>query len=151
MRYTRLRVFALFLLVSQVFHRLPAMTLPDSTGEVAAAERNPDADGNYHVGDGVSRPKLLYGPEPQTTQEARQKHIRGTVVIWTIVAEDGTPKDVHVARSVGEDLSPQDKYLAGSLDGNAVNCVQQYRYEPARFRGKPVAVQIQIKISYKAD
>jgi hypothetical protein len=114
MRYTRIRVFAFLLLASQVFHRLPATVLFNSPREVAAAERNPDADGNYHVGDGVSRPKLLYGPEPQTTQEARQKHIRGTVVIWTIVTKDGTPKDVHVARSVGEDLSPQDKYIAGS-------------------------------------
>jgi TonB family protein len=151
MCYTRLRVFAFLLLALQVVLRLPATIVPDSTSEVAAAERNPDADGNYHVGDGVSHPKLLYGPEPQTTQEARQKHVRGTVVIWTIVAEDGTPKDVHVARSVGEDLSLPDKYLAGSLDGNAVSCVQQYRYEPARFKGKPVAVQIQIRVSYKAD
>jgi TonB family protein len=141
-------VFTFLLLALQVFHRLPASILPNPARVIAAAERNPNADGNFHVGDGVSQPKLVYGPAPQATQEARQKHIKGTVVVWTIVAEDGTPKDVHIARSVGEDLSPQDKYLAGPLDGNAVNCVQQYRYEPARFKGKPVAVQIQIKISY---
>jgi TonB family protein len=149
MYYTRLRVFAFLLPTILVLYRLPVAIVSDLTATVAAAERNPNADGNFHVGDGVSQPKLVYGPEPQATQEARQKHIKGTVVVWTIVAEDGTPKDVHVARSVGEDLSPQDKYLAGPLDGNAVNCVQQYRYEPARFKGKPVAVQIQIKISYK--
>jgi len=142
-------VFTFLLLALQVFHLLPAPFLPNSASAVSAAERNPDAGGHYHVGDGVSQPKLVYGPEPQPTQEARQKHIKGTVVVWTVVAEDGTSKDVHVARSVGEDLSPEDKYLAGPLDGNAVNCVQQYRYEPARFKGKPVAVQIQIKISYK--
>jgi TonB family protein len=151
MCYTRLRGFALFLLASQVVLRLPATMFPDSIRVVAAAERNPNADGNYHVGDGVSQPKFLSGPEPQPTPEARQKHVRGTVLIWTVVAEDGTPKDVHVARSVGEELSLQDKYLAGALDGNAVRCVQQSRYEPARFKGKPVAVQIQVRVSYKAD
>jgi TonB family protein len=149
MYYTRLRVFAFMLPTIHMFYRLPVAIVSDLTATVAAAERNPNADGNFHVGDGVSQPKLVYGPEPQATQEARQKHIKGTVVVWTIVAEDGNPKDVHVARSVGEDLSPQNKYLAGPLDGNAVNCVQQYRYEPARFKGKQVSVQIEIKISYK--
>jgi TonB family protein len=151
MFYTRLRVFALFMLASQVVLHLPATMFPNATRVVVAAERNPDADGNYHVGDGVSQPRFLSGPEPQPTPEARQKHVRGTVVIWTVVAEDGTPKDVHVVRSVGDELNLQDKYLAGALDGNAVTCVQQSRYEPARFKGKPVAVQIQVKVSYKAD
>jgi hypothetical protein len=151
MCYSRVCVVAFLLLVLQIFHPLPVTILSDATREVAAAERNPDANGNYHVGDGVSLPKVLYAPEPETTKEARQKHIRGTVVIWAIVADDGTPKDVHVARSIGEDLSQQDKYLAGSLNGNAIKCVQQYRYEPAKFKGKPVAVQIQIKVSYKTD
>jgi TonB family protein len=151
MCHPRLRVFASLLVALQLVLHLPTTIVPDSAKDVAAAERNPDANGNYHVGNGVSLPKFLYGPEPQTPQEARQKHIRGTVVIWTVVAEDGTPKDVHVARSVGEDLNAQDKYLAGALDGNALSCVQKYRYEPARFKGKPVAVQIEIRINYKAD
>jgi outer membrane biosynthesis protein TonB len=151
MRYCSVCVMAFLLLTFQVIQPLRARILFKSAKEIAAAERNPDANGNYHVGDGVSLPKILYAPPPETTKEARQKHIRGTVVIWAIVADDGTPRDVHVARSIGEDLSPQDKYLAGSLNGNAVKCVQQYRYEPAKFKGKPVAVQIQIKVSYKTD
>jgi outer membrane biosynthesis protein TonB len=151
MRYSSVLVIAFLLLALKVFHCLPVGLLSDSAGEVAAAERNPDANGNYHVGDGVSTPKILYAPEPEASKEARQKHIRGTVVIWAIVAEDGIPKDAHVARSIGEDLSPQDKYLAGSLNGNAIKCVQQSRYEPGRFKGKPVAVQVQIKVSYKTD
>ena len=148
MHYIRLWAFALSFLALP-----PSMvgSLFNATTEVQAAERNPDANGNYHVGDGVSPPKILYAPEPDTPKEAREKHIRGTVVILAVVAEDGTPKDVHVARSVGEDLSPQDKHLAGALNGNAIKCVQQYRFSPARFKGKPVAVQIPIKVSYKAD
>jgi hypothetical protein len=120
------------------------------TRGVAAAERNPDALGNYHVGDGVSPPTVLYAPEPKTTEEARQKHIRGTVLILAVVAEDGTTKDVHVVRSIGEDLGPQDKTLAGPLNGNAIKCVQQSRYRPALFKGKPVAVQVQIRVNYKS-
>jgi hypothetical protein len=107
----RVYVVAFLLLALQVFQPLPIMVL--SAREVAAAGRNPDANGNYHVGDGVSPPKVLYAPEPEITKDARQRHIRGTVVILAIVAGDGTTKDVHVVRSLGEDLSPQDKYLAG--------------------------------------
>jgi Gram-negative bacterial TonB protein C-terminal len=140
---------AFFLLSLHGFHAVPLHALSDSK-EVAAAERNPDANGNYHVGDGVSPPMVLYAPEPETTEESRQKHIGGTVFILAIVAEDGTTKDVHVVRSIGEDLSQQDKPLAGPLNGNAVKCVQRYRYKPARFKGKPVAVQISIQVSYKS-
>jgi TonB family protein len=151
MRYSSVFVIAVLLLASKMFHPSPIMLLSEPAWAVAAAEHNPDADGNYHVGDGVSPPKALYAPEPETTKEAREKHITGTVVVWAIVTKDGTTKDVHVARSVGEDLSPQDKYLADSLNGNAIKSVQQSRYEPARFKGKPVPVQIQINVSYKAD
>jgi outer membrane biosynthesis protein TonB len=151
MRYSSVCLIALLLLALQIFHALPVMTCANSPRKVAAAERNPDSDGIYHVGDGVSTPKAVYAPEPEITKEARQRHIRGTVVVWAIVAEDGIPKDVHVARSIGEDLSPQDKNLARSLNGNAIKCVQQSRYEPAKFKGKSVPVQIEIKVSYRGD
>jgi hypothetical protein len=59
MCYTRLRVFAFLLLALQMVLRLPATIVPESTSEVAAAERNPDADGNYHVGDGVSQWRVV--------------------------------------------------------------------------------------------
>lgn len=140
---------AFFLPSLHVFHVAPLQAFSDSR-EVAAAERNPDANGNYHVGDGVSPPLVLYAPQPETTEEARQRHIRGTVFILAVVAEDGTTKDVHVVRSIGEELSQQDKPLAGALNGNAIKCVQRYRYKPARFKGRPVAVQIPIQISYKS-
>jgi Gram-negative bacterial TonB protein C-terminal len=151
MRYSSVCFIALLLLLLQILHPLPLTTCPNAPREVSAAERNPDADGIYHVGDGVSTPRALYAPEPETTKEARQRHLRGTVVVWAIVAEDGVPKDVHLARSIGEDLAPQDKNLAGSLNGNAIKCVQQSRYEPARFKGKPVPVQIEVRVSYRAD
>ena len=151
MRYSSVCVLASFLLASMTFHPLPITVRPVPASEVAAAERNPDANGNYHVGDGVSLPKILYAPEPVITDEARRRHIRGTVEILAIIAADGTPKDIHVTRSIGQRLSLQDKELTSSLNGNAIKAVRQSRYEPAQFKGKPVAVQIRIKVSYKSD
>jgi periplasmic protein TonB len=144
---TPVYMVALVTLTLHGVHAVPLEVLSDSR-EVAPAKRNPDANGNYHVGDGVSPPIVLYTPEPKTTEETRERHIRGTVFILAVVAEDGTTKDVHVVRSIGEDLSQQDKPLAGILNGNAVKCVQLSRYKPAQFKGKPVAVQIPIQISY---
>jgi hypothetical protein len=45
MYYTRPRVFGFLLLAILVFYRLPAAIVFDLTATVAAAERNPNADG----------------------------------------------------------------------------------------------------------
>jgi TonB family protein len=137
--------------ISLLLHGFRALPVKhsDPATEVGGAVQNPDANGNYHVGDGVSPPAVLYAPEPEIPEEARQKHIKGTVFILAVVAEDGTTKDVHVIRSIGDELSQQDKPLAGALNGNAIKCVQLSRYKPAQFKGKPVAVQIPIQVSYK--
>ncbi len=54
--------------------------------------------GLYHVGNGVSEPKLTYSVEAEFSDEARRAKYEGTVVISLIVDAQGNPQNIR-ARS----------------------------------------------------
>jgi protein TonB len=94
--------------------------------------------GIYRVGGGVSAPRALYAPDPEYSEEARKAKYQGTVVLWVVVGADGRPRDIRIARSVGM-----------GLDEKAVEAVRQWRFEPAHRDGTPVAVQINVEVSFR--
>jgi TonB family protein len=94
--------------------------------------------GIYRVGGGVSAPRALYAPDPEYSEEARKAKYQGTVVLWVVVGADGRPRDIRIARSVGM-----------GLDEKAIEAVRQWRFEPARRDGTPVAVQINVEVSFR--
>ncbi len=93
--------------------------------------------GIFRVGSGVSAPKALYQPEPDYSEEARKAKYQGVVVLWLIVDSNGKPRDVRVARSLGM-----------GLDQKAIEAVRQWRFDPAKKDGTPVAVQINVEVSF---
>jgi periplasmic protein TonB len=92
----------------------------------------------YRVGGGVTAPRLIYGPEPEYSEEARKSKYQGTVVLWLILRADGRPHDIRVSRSLGM-----------GLDEKAVEAIRQWKFEPARKDGIPVAVQISVEVSFR--
>jgi TonB family protein len=110
---------------------------------------NPDASGKYHLGDGVTAPKLLFATDPEFTDQARRKRLEGTVVVALTVDTAGNPQDVRVARSMSQDVNKKYKQIALGLDDNAIAAVRQYRYQPAQFQGKPVPVEIEVKVNFR--
>jgi TonB family protein len=94
--------------------------------------------GVYKVGGGVKPPKLIYGPNPEYSEEARRAKVQGVVVLWLIVDSQGTTQDVRVSRSLGK-----------GLDEQAVKAVRSWRFEPATLNGQPVPVQINAEVSFK--
>src|SRR5437016_12199894 len=94
--------------------------------------------GIYKVGGGVSAPRAIYQPDPEYSEEARKAKYQGTAVLWVIVGADGRPHEVRVARSVGM-----------GLDEKAVEAVRTWKFEPARKNGQPVAVQINVELSFR--
>jgi TonB family protein len=147
---------ALFFLTSFVEmdrQQLPAPGDSDgkpSAGPAAAAPRpNPDASGKYHVGDGVTAPKLVFAPDPEFTDKARRKKLGGTLVVSLTVDAAGKPQDVRVSRSLAEGVSRKLRPIAQGLDENAVKAVKEYRFEPAEFQGKPVPVETSVEINYR--
>jgi TonB family protein len=90
------------------------------------------------VGNGVTPPKPIYHPNPEYSEEARKAKSQGTVVLWIIVDPQGQPQDIRVVRSVGK-----------GLDEKAFEAVRKWRFEPAKLKGQPVAVQINTEVTFK--
>jgi len=94
--------------------------------------------GVFKVGNGVSAPGILYSPDPEYTEEARKAKYQGVCVLWLVVGPDGRPRDIKVTRS-----------LEMGLAQKAVESVRQWKFEPAKKDGQPVAVQIIVQVAFK--
>ena len=94
--------------------------------------------GPYRVGGGVSAPKPLYTPDPEYSEEARKAKYQGVVVLWLVIGPDGRPREIKIARPLGM-----------GLDQKAVEAVRTWRFDPARKDGQPVAVQMNVEVSFR--
>lgn len=94
--------------------------------------------GAYRVGGGVSAPRLIYGPDPEFSEEARKAKYQGTVVLWAVVGADGRVRELRVFRSLGM-----------GLDEKAIEAVRNWRFDPARKDGVPVAVQVGVEVNFR--
>jgi periplasmic protein TonB len=93
--------------------------------------------GVFRVGGGVSAPVPIYQPEAQFSEEARKTKHQGTVLLSLIVGADGRPREMRVVRPLGM-----------GLDEKALEAVKQWRFEPAKRDGTPVAVYINIEVNF---
>jgi TonB family protein len=74
---------------------------------------------------------------PEYPQEAREKHLNGTVKLHVFVSTDGTVRRVEVIDG--------DTLLAGA----AVEAAKQWTFEPATLDGKPVEADTTIEVSFQ--
>jgi protein TonB len=93
----------------------------------------------YRPGDGVTAPVLVKSVRPNYTHEAMQQRIEGTVTLDAVVLADGRVGDVTVATSLD---------AVYGLDDEAVKSVKQYEFKPGTKDGKPVAVRVQIAVTF---
>jgi len=91
----------------------------------------------YKPGNGVIAPKLLQDVKPGYTGDAMRRGVMGTVLMECVVLVDGTVGDVHVTRSLDADL-----------DAEAVKALKQWRFSPGTKDGAPVAVSVEIEMSF---
>jgi TonB family protein len=105
---------------------------------VGAGRGGGTGGGVFRVGGGVSAPRPLVTPDPEYSEEARKAKYQGTCVLWLIVGADGKPRDIRLARSLGL-----------GLDEKAMEAVKRWTFEPAMKDGKPVAVQINVEVSFR--
>ena len=108
---------------------------PSSTGgQFGTAPFQGDA---MQLGDGVSRPVPIFQPEPPYTEDARQRRIQGVVILQGIIDENGEVRNLTVVKG-----------LPFGLDRNTLETVYQWKYKPAVFEGKPVAVHQYFRINF---
>jgi periplasmic protein TonB len=94
--------------------------------------------GPYRPGSGIEPPRLLREVKPQYTEEARQRGIQGQVVLEIVVRSNGAVGDVRVLRGLGY-----------GLDRRAIEAVQQWRFSPAKRKGTPVDVMVEVDVEFK--
>lgn len=90
------------------------------------------------VGGDVRAPRTISTPDPSYTEVARQAGYQGTSVLWLIVDAEGKVRDLKVAKALGL-----------GLDDQAVESVRTWKFEPAKRGGTPVAVQINVEVSFR--
>ena len=93
--------------------------------------------GPYRPGSGVEPPRLRREVKADYTDEARRRGLTGEVVLEIVVRRDGSVGDVTVLQGLGS-----------GLDQRAVAAVRQWRFDPARHRGVPVDVIVEVAVEF---
>jgi TonB family protein len=93
--------------------------------------------GIFHVGGGVSPPRVIYQPEPEFSEEARKAKYQGVCTLGLIVGADGRPSNIRVLSSLGM-----------GLDEKAIEAVKNWKFEPAMKEGHPVRVEIAVEVDF---
>ena len=121
---------------------LLSLAISTSAQTIPPANTDPGKDGLpddvFKVGGGVSAPRALYQPPPRYSKQARNAKYQGTCVLWLVVGADGIPRNIRVARTLGL-----------GLDEEAIKAVRKWKFEPARKDGQPVAVQVNVEVSFR--
>jgi periplasmic protein TonB len=94
--------------------------------------------GPYRPGSGVEPPRLLKEVRADYTDEARRANVTGEVVLEIVVRRDGTVGDVRILRRLGS-----------GLEQRAIEAVRQWRFAPARLKGTPVDVIVEVAVEFK--
>jgi protein TonB len=93
--------------------------------------------GPYRPGSGIDPPRLLREIKADYTDEARRRNLTGDVVLEIVVKSDGSVGDITVLDGLG-----------AGLDQRAVAAVRQWRFAPARRRGEPVDVIVEVAVEF---
>ena len=94
--------------------------------------------GPYQPGAGIDPPTLVREVRPSYTDAARRQAIEGDVVLEIVVRSDGSVGSVKVRRSLG-----------GGLEQKAIEAVRQWRFTPAKRKGVPVDVVVEVAVEFK--
>ena len=86
---------------------------------------------------GVTSPVLIREVKPKYTEDAMRRKVQGTVEVSAVVRENGVPDDFTVLRALDPDL-----------DQEAINAAQQWRFKPGLREGQPVAVKVNIELTF---
>ena len=88
----------------------------------------------------VEKPVKLHAPAPAYPPEARKQHIQGQLVAKTVINTEGTVESVEIVQSLGDDF-----------DAAVREVLKEWRFEPARLKGVPVAVYYHLTFNFRLD
>src|SRR5215218_8423520 len=92
----------------------------------------------YKVGEGGGKsPVLVKEVKPTYTEGAMNRKVQGTVELTTVIRETGVPDTFAITQS-----------LDTELDQQAIEAVRQWQFKPGTLDGKPVAVSVNIELTF---
>ena len=109
----------------------------DIVWDLPAAPAPGPPSGPLTVGGEVLPPVKVHAPPPRYPEIARKARIQGEVHLEAVIDATGGVGRIRVIRG-----------LPMGLDRAAVDAVSQWRFEPATYRGRPVAVIYNLTIIF---
>ena len=103
----------------------------------AAGEGAGTGFGTIHGSGGPTKPRAIYTPIPEFSDQARKDHVQGTVVLKVTVDANGDVADVKVTKGLGS-----------GLDEKAVEAVRTWKFKPGTEDGTPVRSEIDVEVSF---
>ncbi|MCB1054551.1 MAG: TonB family protein [Acidobacteria bacterium] len=91
-----------------------------------------------HLGEGILPPRKVFAPRPRYAEEARQARLQGVVVLMAVIDEKGEVAEIEVLKGLGLGLTE-----------SAVETVRGWKFEPATRAGEPVAVYMNLVVSFR--
>ncbi len=109
----------------------------DGSG-IGAGSGGGTGGGPYRPGSGVEPPRLLREVQADYSEAARRANLEGEVVLEIVVRSNGTVADVRVLSGLGLGLNER-----------AIDAVRQWRFAPARMKGTPVDVVVEVAVEFR--
>ena len=92
------------------------------------------------VGGGITRPQKIVHVDPIYPAKAKADRIEGMVIVETVIATDGTVKDIEVIRSAHP-----------LLDAAAIEAVSQWEFTPTLLNGEPVELVMSVNVTFALE
>ena len=120
------------------YREVPAPSVASCSSAPEIVGHLEDGSAVYGVGCGIKAPHPTRQQEPDYSERARKKKISGTVQLSAVVDSSGDVRDIQVTKS-----------LERSLDQQAIAALNRWKFEPAIKDGQPVAVKLEIEMSFR--
>lgn len=102
--------------------------------------QTPDGEVLYRPSHGVTPPQLLKSVDPELNLEAKRAGFRGGVQLRIAVDSEGRVADIALLES-----APY------GLDEAAIRAVSEWKFKPAKRKGQPVAVAVNVDINFQVE
>ena len=119
------------------YREVPTADATNCSGAPEIVAHLEDGSPVYRVGCGIKPPHPIRQPEPEYSERARKKKVSGSVQLSAVVDSSGNVRAIQVTRS-----------LDRSLDQQAIAALNKWKFEPATKDGQPVAMKLDIEMSF---
>jgi TonB family protein len=120
------------------FAAIPGVVSTSQDEQASVSVAKPEQNEVFHVGSGVSPPKITFQPSPEFSEEARSTKFQGVVVLSMILDRSGEVRDIRVVKPLG-----------CGLDANAVRTAKTLRFKPSEKDGTPVSVEVKFEVDFR--